>query len=119
MLRAFRRTRLNRTFATLAVSALLALMVSSPLHDQGDDSLCNVAFGAGDAGTFQIAALDATPRHAQHCMVCHAIQSIRGEQASARYAPPPLDLRLTAAASIAVVPAALVSTRPARAPPLA
>lgn len=119
VIRALRRTRLASLFAAVALFATMPVTVSSLLHDEGDDLLCNPALVVHDQNAHQYTAPEPATPDSQHCVLCHALQSIRAVQASVRFAPPSVDARLVAAGSAAVVHALFVSTRPARAPPLA
>ena len=118
MTRAFRRTRLAWLFAAVALFATMPVTVSSLLHDDSDDTVCNPAVVVHDANAHRIGAAESTLPDSQHCVLCHALQSLRAVQASARFTPPSADARLVASQSAAVIHALIVSTRPARAPPL-
>ena len=119
MNRALRRTRLAWLIAAVALFATMPVTVSSLLHDDSDDILCNPAVVVHDAGAHGIGAAESTLPDSQHCVLCHALQSLRAVQTSVRFTPPSVDARLIASASAAVIHALIVSTRPARAPPLA
>jgi hypothetical protein len=119
MTRAFRRTRLAWLFAAVALFATMPVTVSSLLHDDSDDTVCNPAVVIHDANAHRIGAAQSTLPDPQHCVLCHALQSLRAVQASVRFTPPSVDARLIAIQSAAIVHALIVSTRPARAPPLA
>lgn len=119
MLRAIRRSRLASELVATILVALVALTVSSSLHDRNDDPLCNELVAGGSLDGVRIAAADVAAPHRQHCAVCHVLQSLRAEVTAARFVSPQLDLRLIAAAAVAVVPALHGSAQPARAPPLA
>jgi hypothetical protein len=119
MTRALRRTRLAWLFAAVALFATMPVTVSSLLHDDSDDTFCNPAVVVHDAGAHRIGAAESTLPDSQHCVLCHALQSLRAVQSSARFIPPSVDARLVASASAAAIRALIVSTRPARAPPLA
>jgi hypothetical protein len=119
MIRALRRTRLASLFAAVALFATMPVTVSSLMHDDSDDTLCNPALVIHDPYAHRISAPQPSPADPQHCVLCHALQSLRAVQASMRFAPPSVDARLVACASAAVIHALIVSTRPARAPPLA
>jgi hypothetical protein len=119
MIRALRRTRLASLFAAVALFATMPVTVSSLLHDDSDDVLCNPALVVHDQNAHRYTAPQPPTSDSQHCVLCHALQSIRAVQAAVRFAPPSVDARLIAAGSAAVTHALFVSTRPARAPPLA
>jgi hypothetical protein len=119
MIRAFRRTRLAWIFAAVALLATMPVTVSSLLHDDSDDTVCNPAVVVHDANAHRIGAAESTLPDSQHCVLCHALQSLRAVQTSVRFAPPSVDARLVASASASALHALIVSTRPARAPPLA
>ena len=119
VIRALRRTRLASLFAAVALFATMPVTVSSLLHDEGDDLLCNPALVVHDQDAHRYTAPEPATPDSQHCVLCHALQSIRAVQASVRFAPPSVDARLIAAGSAALTHALLVSARPARAPPLA
>ena len=118
MIRALRRRRLASLLASLGLVTAMALTVSSPLHEGGDDSLCGPAGGTGAFGAALLTA-DAPPGHAQHCVLCHAVQSLRAETASSRFGPPIAATGLVRGGALASPPAAVASATPARAPPLA
>ncbi len=119
MTRALRRTRLAWLFAAVALFATMPVTVSSLLHDDSDDTFCNPAVVVHDASAHRIGATESTLPDSQHCVLCHALQSLRAVQSAVRFTPPSVDARLVACASAAVIHALIVSTRPARAPPLA
>jgi hypothetical protein len=119
MICALRRTRFASLFAAVALFATMPVTVSSLLHDDGDDLLCNPALVVHDQNAHRYTAPEPASGDPQHCVLCHALQSIRAVHASVRFAPPSVDARLMAAGSAAVIHALFVSTRPARAPPLA
>jgi hypothetical protein len=120
MTRAFRRTRLAWLFAAVALFATMPVTVSSLLHDDSDDTVCNPAVVVHDANAHRIGGAESTTLpDSQHCVLCHALQSLRAVQASVRFTPPSVDARLIAIQSASVIHALVVSTRPARAPPLA
>ena len=119
MIGALRRTRLASLFAAVALFATMPVTVSSLLHDDSDDALCNPAAVVHDASAHRISAAESTLPDSQHCVLCHALQSLRAVHASVRFAAPSVDARLVACTSAAAVNALTSSTRPARAPPLA
>jgi hypothetical protein len=112
MIRAFRRTRLASLFAAVALFATMPVTVSSLLHDDADDVLCNPGIVVHDENAHHVTA-------PKTCVLCHALQSLRAVQASVRFAPPLIDARLVSSVPAGLVNALIVSTRPARAPPLA
>ena len=121
MTRALRRTRLAWLFAVVALVATMPVTVSSLLHDDSDDTVCNPAVVIHDADAHRVGTpgSDSTSPDSQHCVLCHALQSLRAVQASVRFIPPSADSRLAAIESASIIHALVVSTRPARAPPLA
>ena len=119
MIRALRRTRLASLFAVVALLATMPVTVSSLMHDDRDDAICNPAVVVHDASAHRIEAAGAEQPDGQHCVLCHALQSLRAVSAALRFAPPAIDARLVAGTSIVALNALIASTRPARAPPLA
>ena len=118
MIRALRRRRLASVIAAFGLVTAMALTVSSPLHEGGDDGLCDPSGAAGASGATQFTAA-APSGHAQHCVLCHAVQSLRAETASSRFGPPIAATGLVLGGALASPPAAVASATPARAPPLA
>ncbi len=97
----------------------MPVTVSSLMHDDSDDVLCNPALVVHDQNAHRYTAPEPAPGDPQHCVLCHVLQSIRAVQSSVRFAPSSIDARLVASGSGAVVHSLFVSTRPARAPPVA
>lgn len=118
MIRAFRRTRFASLFAAIALFATMPVTVSSLLHDDADDTLCNPGVVIHDANAHRIGAAETSLPDTQHCVLCHALQSLRAVQAFIRFAPPLADARLVTCRCAGSVNALIASTRPARAPPL-
>lgn len=116
---ALRRTRLAWLFAAVAIFATMPVTVSSLLHNEDDDALCNPAVVVHDASAHSIGASETTLPDSEHCVLCHALQSLRGVQSAVRFTPPSVNARLVAAASMAAVHALFLSILPARAPPTA
>ena len=119
MIRALRRARLAPLAAAVALFATMPITVSSLLHDELDDAICNPAVVVHDAEAHRVGAATAALPDSQHCVLCHALQSLRAVSAAVRFAAPAIDARLVATASTASLHTLLDSTRPARAPPLA
>jgi hypothetical protein len=119
MIRALRRARLAPLFAALALFATGPITVSSLLHDEMDDAICNPAVVVHDAEAHRVGAATSALPDSQHCVLCHALQSLRAVSDSVRFGAPSVDARLVASASAAALNVLIVSTRPARAPPLA
>ena len=119
MIRALRRARLAPLAAAVALFATMPITVSSLLHDEMDDVLCNPAVVVHDAEAHHVGAAEAALPDSQHCVLCHALQSLRAVSAGVRFAAPALDVRLVTGASSAAIHALIVSNRPARAPPVA
>ena len=119
MIGALRRTRFAPLVAAVAMLATMPVTVSSLLHDDRDDGLCNPALVLHDQDSHQFNAPEPASADPQHCVLCHALQSLRAVHGVVRFAPPAVDARLVACRSSAVINALIASTRPARAPPLA
>jgi len=117
MIRALRRARLAPLAAAVALFATMPIAVTSLLHDGSDDPICNPAVVVHDAAAHQVGAADEGLPDAQHCVLCHALQSLRAVSAAVRFAAPAVDARLVATALAAALHAPPDSTRPARAPP--
>lgn len=117
MIRALRRARLAPLAAAVALFATMPITVSSLLHDEVDDVLCNPAVVVHDADAHSIGTAAAELPDSQHCVLCHALQSLRAVSAGVRFAAPAVDARLVAGMSPAAITALIVSNRPARAPP--
>src|SRR5262245_9733566 len=118
MIRAFRRTPLTSLFAAVVLFATMPVTVSSLLHEDVDDAVCNQVAVIHDADAHSVGGADPEVPRSEHCVLCHALQSLRAVQAFVRFAPPLVDARLVACGSNGTVNALIVSTRPARAPPL-
>ena len=119
MIRAFRRARLAPLAAAVALFATMPVTVLSLQHDELDDVICNPAVVVHDAEAHRIGAAAAALPDSQHCVLCHALQSLRAVSTAVRFAAPAVDARLVAGSSSAAIHALVVSNRPARAPPLA
>ncbi|PYR81438.1 MAG: hypothetical protein DMF87_05295 [Acidobacteria bacterium] len=119
MIRALRRARLAPFFVALALFATGPITVSSLLHDEADDALCNPAVVVHDVAAHHIGAATTSTPDSQHCVLCHALQSLRAVSSSVRFAAPTVDASLVARATADAVAPHLVSHRPARAPPVA
>jgi hypothetical protein len=119
MTRALRRARLAPFAALVVLFATMPVTVSSLLHDEMDDAICNPAVVVHDAEAHQVGAAATALPDSQHCVFCHAFQSLRAMSASMRFAAPQLDGRLVATTSVSALTTLLVSNRPARAPPIA
>ena len=117
MFSALRRTRLATSLGQLGLAAMLAVTVSSPLHDGGDDVLCNPVGSSDLRHTDRIVPAAHADGHAQHCLFCHAAQTVRVEQQSSRFGPPTLDGRLLVLGAPTFVHALVSPATPARAPP--
>jgi hypothetical protein len=118
MIRALRRARLAPLAAAVALFATMPITVSSILHDDRDDAICNPAVVVHDAQAHRIGAAETALPDSQHCVLCHALQSLRAVSATVRFAAPAVDARLVATSSTTALHAPSDSTRPARAPPL-
>jgi hypothetical protein len=117
MIRALRRTRLAPLFAALALFATTPITITSLLHDDADDAICNPAVVVHDASAHRIGAAGTSLPDPQHCVLCHALQSLRAISGSVRFAAPSVDAHLSATVAFDRLAALLVSSRPARAPP--
>ena len=96
----------------------MPVTVSSLLHDEMDDAICNPAVVVHDAAAHQVGAAAKELPDSQHCVFCHAFQSLRAISAAMRFAIPYVDARLIASASVSPLAELHVSYRPARAPPV-
>jgi hypothetical protein len=119
MVRALRSTRGGWGVAALTVSALLTVTLSAAAHDGGDDPLCGAAIGAGTPAPTRLAPGHVSAHRAEHCVLCHAAQTVRMEPASSHGAPAMHAAVLTLAATPRVVGFLLGTAQPARAPPRA
>ncbi len=120
MIRALRRARLAPLFVALALFATGPITVSSLLHDEADDALCNPVVVIHDAEAHRIGAAQNTANpDSQHCVLCHALQSLRAVSSSVRFVAPAADASLVARATVDVPTPHVALHRPARAPPLA
>jgi hypothetical protein len=69
MIRALRRARLAPVAVALALFATCPITVSSLLHDEIDDAICNPAIVVHDANAHRVgAASDEAPSDSQHCV---------------------------------------------------
>jgi hypothetical protein len=120
MIRALRRARLAPFFVALALFATGPITVSSLLHNESDDAICNPAVVIHDAEAHHVGAATTTSiPDSQHCVLCHALQSLRAVSAFVRFIAPSVDARLVASAAAAALNPHAVFERPARAPPVA
>jgi hypothetical protein len=119
MIRALRRTRLAPLAAAVALFATMPATVSSLLHDDTDDAICNPAVVVHDADAHRIEGATTALPDSQHCVLCHALQSLRAVSSALRFAAPTVDARLVTGASASALNTHVVSNRPARAPPAA
>ena len=119
VIRALRRARLAPLAAAVALFATMPITVSSLLHDETDDAICNPAVVVHDAAAHRIGAASHALPDSQHCVLCHTLQSLRAVSAALRFAGPTVDARLVSGASTAAINALIVSSRLARAPPSA
>jgi hypothetical protein len=118
MTRALRRARLAPFAALVVLFATMPVTVSSLLHDEMDDAICNPAVVVHDASAHQVGSSATELPDSQHCVFCHAFQSLRAVAAAMRFAAPQVDARLIASTTASPFTTLLVSNRPARAPPL-
>jgi len=119
MIRALRRARLAPFFVALALFATGPITVSSLLHDEADDAVCNPVVVVHDAQAHRVGAATTSIPDSQHCVLCHALQSLRAVSSSVRFTAPSVDASLVARATAGAVTPHVVSNRPARAPPVA
>ena len=117
MTRALRRARLAPFAALVVLFATMPVTVSSLLHDETDDALCNPAVVVHDAAAHQVGGPARELPDSQHCVFCHAFQSLRAVSAAVRFVAPYVDARLVASTSVSPFTILLVANRPARAPP--
>ena len=117
MTRALRRARLAPFAALVVLFATMPVTVSSLLHDETDDAICNPAVVVHDPSAHQVGAAATALPDSQHCVFCHAFQSLRAVSEAMRFASPAADARLVGSASISARTALRASNRPARAPP--
>ena len=97
----------------------MPVTVSSLLHDDRDDAICNPAVIVHDEAAHRVGAPASELPDSQHCVFCHAFQSLRAVSEGVRFVAPYVDARLIASSSIRPLTTLLVSNRPARAPPIA
>jgi hypothetical protein len=120
MIRALRRARLAPLAVAVALFATCPITVSSLLHDEADDAICNPAVVVHDAAAHHVgAAGDEAAPDSQHCVLCHTLQLLRAVPHAVRFVAPAVDGRLVATTVVAALNPNVVSDRPARAPPLA
>ena len=117
MTRALRRARLAPLAALVVLFATMPVTISSLLHDEMDDAICNPAVVVHDAAAHEVDAAATELPDSQHCVFCHAFQSLRAISAAMRFAVPYADARLIAGTSSSPLTILHVSYRPARAPP--
>ena len=118
MTRALRRARLAPFAALVVLFATMPVTVSSLLHDEMDDAICNPAVVVHDAASHHVGAAATELPDSQHCVFCHAFQSLRAISAAMRFTAPNVDARLVASTSVSPLTILHVSYRPARAPPV-
>ena len=121
MIRALRRTRLAPLFAAVALFAMMPVTVTSLLHDESDDAICNPAVVIHDANAHRVTSTDKDSAFpdSQHCVLCHTLQSLRAVSNAIRFVAPSTDARLVRAAAAGPLSSLFQSSRPARAPPIA
>lgn len=95
----------------------MPVTISSLLHDGMDDAICNPAIVVHDAAAHRVGAATTALPESQHCILCHALQSLRAVADAVRFAAPPVDARLVGWTASAALHPLTVSNRPARAPP--
>src|SRR5439155_19124309 len=103
VIRALRRARLAPLAAAIALFATMPITVSSLLHDEKDDAICNPAVVVHDAAAHRIGAAAAALPDSQHCVLCHTLQSLRAVSAALRITAPTVDARLVAGAAAAAI----------------
>jgi len=120
MIRALRRTRLAPFAVALALFATGPITVSSLLQRGIGGDVCSPTIVVHNAEAHRIGgAGDETVPESQHCVLCHALQSLRAVAHSVRFAAPTIDGRLAATTAAGALNPQVVSDRPARAPPIA
>ncbi|MFN7976829.1 MAG: hypothetical protein U0P30_01750 [Vicinamibacterales bacterium] len=119
MIRFLRSARGRSALVALTLSALLTVTVSGLAHDGSDDAVCDIGFAVPHDGPAQIGGGHVTLQHADHCVLCHASQTVRALLALPGCVPPS-ESRTVALSDPAGLPVAIVATSgPARAPPRA
>ena len=86
MTRALRRARLAPFAALVVLFATMPVTVSSLLHDERDDAICNPAVVVHDAAAHGVGAPTTELPDSQHCVFCHAFQSLRAVSEAPRFA---------------------------------
>jgi len=83
VLRALRHSRNLALFALLVITGSVPVSISALLHEGADDA-CQPVLLAHDESAHRIgASRDTTPDDAQHCAVCHWLQSVQAPATSA------------------------------------
>ena len=118
MTRALRRARLAPLAAFVVLIATMPVTISSLVHDEMDDAICNPAVVVHDPEAHEVGAPDAAFPDPQHCLFCHAFQSLRAVSTGMRFAALCVDARLVTCPASEPLAVSFVSNRPARAPPL-
>lgn len=119
MIRVLRRARGRLAVVVLTLSALLAVSVSVLAHDGADDAACALAYAAPGGGPAKISAGQITVQQADHCVLCHASQTVRALLALPGYLPPGESRPLALADPTRSVASIAGTSGPARAPPRA
>ena len=113
------RTWWRTASATLALLAVTSMVTLPLLHGLGEDDPCTPGNVAHDAARHGIRAAPAadTP----HCAVCHFWQSVSrfGRPNLPAIVVPVVDFGIVARTSLAEPEPAIITSRPARAPPSA
>ncbi|MEZ5292717.1 MAG: hypothetical protein R2745_16675 [Vicinamibacterales bacterium] len=102
----------------LVLVSLLAVNASAALHDRTDDPACDVILSGGAFG-LAIVPADGPVHRAEHCVVCHAVQTAKASQDIARHAPPVADVHVTPPMAVTVRDRLVTLASQVRAPPAA
>ncbi|MGE0812796.1 MAG: hypothetical protein AB7O28_01035 [Vicinamibacterales bacterium] len=102
----------------LVLVSLLAVNASAAFHDRSDDPTCDGILGGGGYG-LAIVPADGPVHKAEHCVVCHALQSARASQDIARHAPPVAHVRVAPPMAVSVRDRLVTLASQVRAPPAA
>lgn len=119
MIRVLRRARGRSAAAVLTLSALLAVSVSVLAHDGADDAACALAFAVPGGGPAKISGGQITVQQADHCVLCHASQTVRALHALPGYLPPSESRAVALVDPTRSVASIAGTSGPARAPPRA
>lgn len=119
MIRLLRSARGRSAVVALTLSALLAVTVSVLAHDGSDDAACDIGFAAPGSGPARISGGTVSVQHADHCVLCHASQTVRALLALPGYVPPSESRAVVLPDATGSVASVAATSGPARAPPRA